>query len=826
MAMEKQFMISDTHTRTITAIGFHPMRREIVVGFEDGLMKWWEQDTGKLMLTSNEHGGWLTDFRYWSEQKILLSCANDGLIIAWGSGGNVVDRIRIGYPIYTMCLNLRRQQIICGLNGSVQLFMLDPLKNSGNIIDRRKPYVSSQHNDIVPCVICHESRVYTAGFDGKFCIYDTTLYPGTKGLDLIYCNKRAHDAGINCMILVKDNENNTWLITGSFDRTVKIWSQDGKLRHRLETIFLDTITSLCYIPRAKVVWIASGSQYATLFDPKAGENVSEFLPTFQSESDDEISHKLLKLRYSPDSGQIVGTTNRRHLIVWKFNTAGCLTALKCKHAIESVSYTRKVPMLLFSGGSNGTVYKWERLQSSHFMYSMEPLTRKECKDKLESIKKERGINAKMPQVPSSTRQVAATHYAFNTSLVAPSSLYKSSNISLLRCIYVEHLDLLVLASEDGNIYLWGFDYAAVSALTRLTPDKEENTETNDKFNVLLEANRTAVTPQTPDAGAARDVDDAVIDQLNNNLTMDDNQNDEKQNKNTSDKTGGPATPPADSMTRDSVTNRVAGFICKNVFIGHASCVTALAVVHNPDLYSCTYLISGGWDRRILIWCLETGKLEDCFRNTAPHDTDVTCDVEGGEDVNREEERLEEELACDGVIIDMEYCPTRNEFAYSSSDGMVYIREFSPKGSEMRMRNTLQGHELEITAVRWNPVYDKWITGSEDGTIKIWTADGMSCEHTLTTQGAVSSLCIDKVNGSIVAAVENVIKVYDMETCNLMQTNIGHTENIRSIVHVVERSQYVSGSWDKTIRIWNAYRRPMRRRRANMNEEENKPSAMR
>ena len=34
MAMEKQFVITDTHPRTITAIGFHPIRREIVVGFE------------------------------------------------------------------------------------------------------------------------------------------------------------------------------------------------------------------------------------------------------------------------------------------------------------------------------------------------------------------------------------------------------------------------------------------------------------------------------------------------------------------------------------------------------------------------------------------------------------------------------------------------------------------------------------------------------------------------------------------------------------------------------------------------------------------------
>lgn len=34
--------------------------------------------------------------------------------------------------------------------------------------------------------------------------------------------------------------------------------------------------------------------------------VTEFLPTFQSDGDDEVVHKLLKLRYNPDSGQIIG----------------------------------------------------------------------------------------------------------------------------------------------------------------------------------------------------------------------------------------------------------------------------------------------------------------------------------------------------------------------------------------------------------------------------------------------------------------------------------------------------------------------------------------
>ena len=41
---------------------------------------------------------------------------------------------------------------------------------------------------------------------------------------------------------------------------------------------------------------------------------------------------------------------------------------------------------------------------------------------------------------------------------------------------------------------------------------------------------------------------------------------------------------------DSVTNRVAGFICKNVFTEHTSCVTGLAVIGKEAGYDTTYLV--------------------------------------------------------------------------------------------------------------------------------------------------------------------------------------------------------------------------------------------
>lgn len=64
--------------------------------------------------------------------------------------------------------------------------------------------------------------------------------------------------------------------------------------------------------------------------------------------------------------------------------------------------------------------------------------------------------------------------------------------------------------------------------------------------------------------------------------------------------------------------------------------------------------------------------------------------------------------------------------------------------------------------------------------------------------------------SIVAGIQNTIRVYDCEHYRLVQTNVGHTDAVRSIIHIPERNQYVSCSWDQTIRVWNAWKKPKRR----------------
>ncbi|XP_071959328.1 uncharacterized protein [Antedon mediterranea] len=744
MAMEKQAVITETHHRQVTAIGFHPVRREILAGFEDGVIKTFEAEGSKLVHMSWEHQGWITAFLYWTEGKVMFSSSNDGYIVAWASGGGVFDKIRVGSPVYCMALHVRRRQMVCGFNQAIRVFSLDEGgavqpsavadKDGSHLIHIKSGSTSTEHTDIVKCIVCHESRVYSAGYDSKLIIYDSSSYPGHRGLSPVFINHKAHEAGISTLVLVKDTENNTWLITGSFDKVVKIWSQDGKLTHRLDG-FISTVTDICYVPKNKTLWVAGGSPIASLFDPKSGENVSDFIGTFQESEANEKYHIQL-LKYFPELHQVVASTSRRHLIVWKYNPSACITALKCKNAVECLTYTKKVPILIFSGGNDGEVHKWERLQSNHFMYSKEVFPMSEAYSKLAQIK-----NIKRQAAAKQTLRAIGrpTQNTQNDRTLNQNNVVDKHKSALLQALFVEYLDLLLIASEDGNIYCWGFDDAAVDALKGMKPVGFEHLV--KKYAILL-----------------NDDSELLINRCDQEI-----------------------------QEKDSVTNRVAGFICKNVLTGHSNCITSMVLVGRDNGYHSTYLLSSGWDRRICIWDLEKASLHDTFRNTSPNNSN------------------DEELACDGIVIDMTYCPKRNEFAYASSDKMVYIRKFSEVGSDMTLCNTLQGHDAEITQVRWNKVTDKWITGSEDGTIRIWSEDGMSCDQILATHGAVLALCIDLKNGSIVAGVQNTIKVYDSQTFKLMQTNIGHSDSVRSIIHIPDRNQYISASWDKTIRIWNSYK---------------------
>ena len=167
------------------------------------------------------------------------------------------------------------------------------------------------HDDIVKCISCYEGRVYTGGYDGYICIYEATIVTSSKvssNTGILSSKsraktgrnrrtpspirrqassrlrfsappiervdkKRAHDAGIVTMSVLRDSEGNVWIFTGSFDKSLKIWNRDCKLVHQLVG-FVGAVSGVSYVPKTKSLWAVSGSSQVQIYEPKSGDNVS------------------------------------------------------------------------------------------------------------------------------------------------------------------------------------------------------------------------------------------------------------------------------------------------------------------------------------------------------------------------------------------------------------------------------------------------------------------------------------------------------------------------------------------------------------------------
>ncbi|GAB1605214.1 hypothetical protein Ahia01_000803200, partial [Argonauta hians] len=234
--------------------------------------------------------------------------------------------------------------------------------------------------------------------------------------------------------------------------------------------------------------------------------------------------------------------------------------------------------------------------------------------------------------------------------------------------------------------------------------------------------------------------------------------------------------------------RVADFICIFILEKHGASVTSFIAIDRTEGFGGTFLVSSGWDSQLCVWNLESGQLHDIYQGCP----------------KRRKSRDNFLPACDGAILDMDYSPSLQEFIYASCDTMAYIRKFSSRTDQMLLQNTLQGHGGDVVACKWNGFISKWITATEHGFIRIWSSIGLNnCEQVLSAHGSIYCLIIDHLNGNIIAGVQNTIKVFDVESYCVVQMNVGHTDVIRDIVHVPARNQYVSCSWDQTVRVWKA-----------------------
>ena len=130
------------------------------------------------------------------------------------------------------------------------------------------------------------------------------------------------------------------------------------------------------------------------------------------------------------------------------------------------------------------------------------------------------------------------------------------------------------------------------------------------------------------------------------------------------------------------------------------------------------------------------------------------------------------------------------------------------GTKLYNYNIIQsGHRGPVHTVSFSPNSKKIVSGSADGTVRIWDSrTGISiCAPLTGHMGSIYSVSFSPDGKKIVSGGDDkTIRIWDAQTGKQIgEPIIGHEASVNSVSFSPDGKKIVSGSADRTIRIWDA-----------------------
>ncbi|CAK8697091.1 unnamed protein product [Clavelina lepadiformis] len=144
----------------------------------------------------------------------------------------------------------------------------------------------------------------------------------------------------------------------------------------------------------------------------------------------------------------------------------------------------------------------------------------------------------------------------------------------------------------------------------------------------------------------------------------------------------------------------------------------------------------------------------------------------------------------------------NAIGVCSAWKAAYLRqvriEMNWRDGNEKISKVLKGHDDHvITCLQFNG--SRIVSGSDDNTLKVWSAVSGKCLRTLTghTGGVWASQM--RKNLIISGSTDRTLKIWNSDTGACVHTLYGHTSTVRCLA--LHENIVVSGSRDATLRVW-------------------------
>jgi serine/threonine protein kinase len=257
--------------------------------------------------------------------------------------------------------------------------------------------------------------------------------------------------------------------------------------------------------------------------------------------------------------------------------------------------------------------------------------------------------------------------------------------------------------------------------------------------------------------------------------------------------------------------------CLTVFQGHTGAVMCAAMAK-----SGRRALSAGWDGSMRWWDLSTGKELRAFKAgkslkcvaLAPDGRHALCGGDDHEiriwDLNRGTEigRLKGHR---DMVHALAVSPNGRLAVSGSDDKTVRTWDLASH----RELKCCQGHSDTVTAVAFSPDGNWVASGSSDMTVRLWAVEdgGELCRLTahrnwinalaLTADGQrlLTASGGEIRNGQFEDGYDTSVRVWDTESGKELMCLLGHVASVTCIAATPDGRYAVSGSLDRTVRLW-------------------------